>query len=69
MSEAEYDRLLEAVRMAIEPVPQEQILSDLPLLANLPLFDEPAEAANDNRPHINKAWPLIPFPEGWHASC
>ena len=34
MSEAEYDRLLEAVRMAIEPAPQEQFLASLPLLAN-----------------------------------
>jgi hypothetical protein len=65
MREAEYDRLLEAVRMAIEPAPQEQFLASLPLLANLPMFDEAAEAANDNQ----KAWPLIPFPEGWYASC
>jgi hypothetical protein len=74
MSEAEYDRLLEAVKMAIEPVPQEQFLSNLPLLANLPLFDEPAEAANDNQQHVKQQhvkqpWPLIPFPEGWYASC
>jgi hypothetical protein len=74
MSEAEYDRLLEAVKMAIEPVPQEQFLSNLPLLANLPLFDEPAGAANDNQQrvkqqHVKQPWPLIPFPEGWYASC
>lgn len=69
MSEAEYDRLLEAVKMAIEPVPQEQVLSNLPLLANLPLFDEPAEAANDNQQDVKQPWPLIPFPEGWYASC
>jgi hypothetical protein len=74
MSEAEYDRLLEAVQMAIEPVPQEQFLASLPLLDNLPLFDEPADAANDNRqqvkqPRVEQIWPLIPFPEGWYASC
>jgi len=59
MSEVEYDRLLEAVRMAIEPAPQED------LLAQPDLFDEPKRAANDN----GLAWPLIPFPEGWNSAC
>jgi len=59
MSEVEYNRLLESVRMAIEPAPQEDFL------AELPLFEEPPRAANDNQ----MAWPLVPFPEGWHAAC
>jgi hypothetical protein len=59
MSEVEYDRLLEAVRMAIEPAPQEDFLADLPM------FDEAPKADNDNQ----RAWPLIPFPEGWYAAC
>jgi hypothetical protein len=59
MSEAEYDRLLEAVQMAIEPAPQKDFL------AQLAADDERLEAANDNR----QVWPLIPFPEGWYAAC
>ncbi|HTF69267.1 MAG TPA: hypothetical protein VK638_41965 [Edaphobacter sp.] len=58
MSEVEYNRLLESVRMAIEPAPQD-------FLAELPLFEEPPRAANDNQ----MAWPLVPFPEGWYAAC
>ena len=59
MSEAEYDRLLEAVQMAIESAPQNDFL------AQLSADDEGLEPANDNR----QVWPLIPFPEGWYASC
>ena len=63
MSEAEYDRLLEAVRMAIEPAPQALPQEDF--LVHLPMSEQPLKSANDNQP----VWPLIPFPEGWYAAC
>jgi hypothetical protein len=59
MSEVEFDRLLEAVRMAVGPAPQEDFL------ARLPTFNAPPKAANDNQ----LPWPLIPFPEGWYGAC
>jgi hypothetical protein len=59
MSEAEFERLLDAVNTAIAPVPQEDFI------AGLTTFGHPPEAANDN----GLEWPLIPFPDGWHAAC
>jgi hypothetical protein len=59
MSEVEFDRLLDAVRTAIAPAPQEDFL------AHPSIFNEAPKAANDNQ----LAWPLVPFPEGWCAAC
>jgi hypothetical protein len=59
MGEAEFERLLDAVNAAIAPVPQSDFVD------SLTSYSRPPEAANDN----GIAWPLLPFPEDWHASC
>ena len=57
MTEVEFDRLLDTVRMAIEPALREEFL------IHRRTFNKRAKAANDQL-----AWPLIPFPEGWHGA-
>jgi hypothetical protein len=59
MSEVEFDRLLDAVRIAVAPVPHLRLSTDMLD------FDAPPVAANDNQ----LAWPFIPFPAGWCGSC
>ena len=58
MNEAEFDRLLDAVRTALAPAPQEDFLT------YAQTAHQPPQAANDNQ----LAWALIPFPEGWYAA-
>jgi hypothetical protein len=57
MSEVEFDLLLDAVSAAIAP--------EEDFLTRPQTFKRPPRPANDNQ----LAWPLIPFPEGWHAVC
>jgi hypothetical protein len=57
MTEVEFDRLLDAVRMAIEPA----LRKEFPTRRRT--FNKRAKAANGQL-----AWPLIPFPEGWHGA-
>ena len=58
MSEVEFDRMLDAVRTAIAPAPEEDFL------ARRPISCEPPKAANDNL----LAWPFVPIPKGWYAA-
>jgi hypothetical protein len=57
MSEVEFDRMLEAVRLVIAPGSEEDFLAQPSNFIELP------KAVNDNQ----SAWQFIPFPEGWSA--
>jgi len=59
MSEAEFERLLDAVNAAIAPIPQQDFMTGMMTFGSLP------SASNDNE----LEWPLVPFPDGWHAAC
>jgi hypothetical protein len=59
LSEAAFDRLMDAVRTAVAPAPQEDFMT-YPQTSR-----QPPRAANDKQ----TAWGIIPFPEGWYAAC
>ena len=59
MSEAEFDMLLEAVRTEVAAEVQDDLHGQALFFAPIPA------AANDN----DMTWPLVPFPDGWTASC
>jgi hypothetical protein len=61
MSEVEFELLLDVVSTAMAAEPQED-----PMVRFFPACVSPPMAANDNQA---SGWPLIPFPDGWHAAC
>jgi len=68
MSEAEFNLMLDAVRDAMihdnfAPVLEEDFVPRSWSFDATPR--KTLMAANDNE----GAWPLLPFPEGWYATC
>jgi hypothetical protein len=59
MSEAEFDRLLDIISSEIAPASAGNFFSEETFHRDIPA------AANDN----GMEWPLVPFPDGWMASC
>ncbi|MEK9285576.1 MULTISPECIES: hypothetical protein [unclassified Bradyrhizobium] len=59
MSEAEFNLMLDAVRDAMAPAPEEEFVP------RSWTYDAAPKAANDNE----GAWPLLPFPDDWYAAC
>jgi hypothetical protein len=64
MSEAEFNLLLDTVRdaMVLEELAS---VSEEEFVPRSWSFDATPKAANDNE----GAWPLLPFPDSWYASC
>ena len=58
MNEYEYNKMLDDVAWAMD----EGFQDNLPKASIVRL---PLRAANDN----SLEWPLLPFPDGWNASC